>query len=146
MYSNPAHRSKMSTTLSKDFRLHDILQAPGVYWSLWPSVVRWKPGEEKSTSTAKPWNNYREDILSRCLLSAYILNIFFFVLQTEHFPRKNTTFSQYRQKDVSQLLLMTLSAAQLTSGIPEPQAYGANTFTRETARKAKLKAQNMYIM
>jgi hypothetical protein len=34
----------------------------------------------------------------------------------------------------------------LTSGIPEPQAYGANTFTKETARKAKLKAQKMYMM
>ncbi len=32
---------------------------------------------------------------------------------------------------------------RLTSGIPEPQAYGANTFTRDTARKAKDSAQNV---
>lgn len=33
------------------------------------------------------------------------------------------------------------SVTFLTSGIPEPQAYGANTFTRQTARKAKDRAQ-----
>lgn len=33
---------------------------------------------------------------------------------------------------------------KLTSGIPEPQAYGANTLTRETARKAKHRAHIMY--
>lgn len=40
--------------------------------------------------------------------------------------------------------LKLLNIAWLTSGIPEPQAYGANILTRETARKAKLSAQKMY--
>lgn len=75
--------------------------------------------------------------------------IFYFILQTNHFPQKTTTFSP-KSKKISIITntkcLMILNIAWLTSGIPEPQAYGANTFTRETARKAKLKAQKMYII
>lgn len=35
----------------------------------------------------------------------------------------------------------TAADFSLTSGIPEPQAYGANTLTRQTARNAKERAQ-----
>lgn len=34
---------------------------------------------------------------------------------------------------------------RFTSGIPEPHAYGAKALTSATARKAKSKAQKMYI-
>lgn len=34
----------------------------------------------------------------------------------------------------------------LTSGIPEPHAYGAKALTSMTARKEKSRAQKMYIM
>lgn len=42
---------------------------------------------------------------------------------------------------LKKLFQESLKGIFLTSGIPDPQAYGANTLTRQTARKAKDNAQ-----
>lgn len=49
------------------------------------------------------------------------------------------------QKNLLFVLLVQKIQPGLTSGMPEPQAYGANTRTRETAKNANSSAHRMYI-
>lgn len=50
-------------------------------------------------------------------------------------------FTVQKQKTIYILCFVSVS---LTSGIPDPQAYGANTRTSDTARKENSRAHRMY--